>query len=104
MPRSRPPYPPEFRRQLVELVRVGRNPEELAREFEPSAQSIRNWVVQADRDEGRRKDGLTSVEREEMRKLRRENRRLREERDILAKAAAWFARETDSVPKKTSSS
>jgi len=104
MPRSRPPYPSEFRKQLVELVRVGRNPEELAREFEPSAQSIWNWVVQADRDEGRRKDGLTSAEREEMRKLRRENRQLREERDILAKAAAWFARETDSVPKKTSSS
>lgn len=104
MPRSRPPYPSEFRNQMVELVRAGRNPEELAREFEPSAQTIRNWVAQADRDEGRRLDGLTSTERVEMRKLRRENRRLREERDILAKAAAWFARETDSVPKKTSSS
>jgi transposase len=89
---------------MVELVRAGRNPEELAREFEPTAQSIRNWVAQADRDEGRRKDGLTSAERIEMRKLRQENRQLREERDILAKAAAWFARETDSVPKKTSSS
>ena len=104
MPRSRPPYPLEFRIQMVELVRAGRSPEELAREFEPTAQSIRNWVTQADRDEGRRQDGLTTVEREEMRQLRRENRRLREERDILAKAAAWFARETDSVPKKASSS
>jgi len=89
---------------MVELVRAGRNPEELAREFEPTAQSIRNWAAQADRDEGRRQDGLTTAERDELRKLRRENRRLREEREILAKAAAWFARETDSVPKKSSSS
>ena len=104
MPRTRRPYAPEFRRQMVELVRAGRNPEELAREFEPSGQSIRNWVHQADLDEGRRQDGLTTAEREELRTLRRENRRLREERDILAKAAAWFARETDSVPPKSSSS
>jgi len=68
----------------------------LAREFDPSAQSIRNWVAQADRDEGRRKDGLTTAERTELRKLRRDNRRLREEREILAKATAWFARETKS--------
>lgn len=93
MPKSRPPYPPTFRRQMVELVRTGRTPEELAREFEPTAQAIRNWVAQADRDDGRRGDGLSSAEREEMRRLRRENRRLREERAILAKAAAWFARE-----------
>jgi transposase len=104
MPRTRRPYAPEFRRQMVELVWAGRNPEELAREFEPSGQSIRNWVRQADLDEGRRQDGLTTAEREELRTLRRENRRLREERDILAKAAAWFARETDSVPPKSSSS
>jgi transposase len=89
---------------MIELVRAGRNPEELAREFEPSAQSIRNWVVQADRDEGRRKDGLTTEERQELSRLRRENRRLREEREILSKAAAWFARETDSIPKKPSNS
>ena len=86
MPKSRPPHPPTFRRQMVELVRTGRTPEELAREFEPIAQAIRNWVAQADRDDGRRGDGLSSAEREEM-------RRLREERAILAKAAAWFARE-----------
>ena len=54
MPRSRPPYAPEYRRQMIELVRAGRTPEDLAREFEPSAQAIRNWVVQAERDEGRR--------------------------------------------------
>src|SRR5574341_2280591 len=85
-PRSRPraAYPAEFRQQLVELVRAGRTPEELGREFEPSAQAIRNWVQQADRDEGRREDGMTTVEREELRRLRRENRRLQMERDILA--------------------
>ena len=94
--KSRPPYPPEFRERMIELVRAGRNPEDLAREFEPSAQTIRNWVAQADRDEGRRGDGLTTIERDELRRLRRENRRLKEEREILAKATAWFARETDS--------
>ena len=104
MPRSRPPYAPEFRRQMIELVRAGRTPEELAKEFEPTAQAIRNWVKQADLDEGKREDGLTSAEREELRRLRRENRQLREEREILAKAAAWFARETGSVPPKGSDS
>ena len=104
MPKGRPPYPPELRRQLVELVRAGRTPEELGREFEPSAQTIRNWVEQTDLDEGRRDDGLTTQERTELSRLRRENRRLQMERDILAKAAAWFARETGSVPEKSSSS
>ncbi len=104
MSKTRPPYPPEFRQQMVELVRAGRSPEGLAREFEPSAQAIRNWVSQADRDEGRRCDGLTSAEREELRRLRRENRQLRQEREILAKAAAWFARETGSIPPGSSSS
>jgi transposase len=105
MPKSRPPYPPELRRQMVELVRAGRNPEDLAREYEPSAQAIRNWVAQADRDQGKRQDGgLTSAEKEELQKLRRENRTLREERAILAKAAAWFARETGKIPPGSSSS
>jgi transposase len=89
---------------MVELVRAGREPEELARRFEPSAQAIRNWVAQADRDDGRRADGLTTDEREELRRLRRENKVLREERDILKRAAAWFARETGSIPSKDSSS
>ena len=94
MPRYRSAYPPEFWRQMVELVRSGRTPEELAREFEPTAQSIFTWAKHAERDAGKRADGPTSVEREELTRLRRENHRLRQERDILARAAAWFARES----------
>ena len=104
MGKTRKPYPAEFRQQMVELVRAGRSPESLAREVEPTAESIRSWVKQADRDEGRRDDGLTSPEREELHRLRREVRQLKVEREILAKAAAWFARETDSVPPKSLSS
>jgi transposase len=100
MSKTRPPYASEFRQQMIELVRAGRSAEELAREFEPSAQAIRNWVAQVDRDAGRRGDGLTSAERDELRRLKRENRQLRLEREILAKAAAWFARETGSIPPK----
>ena len=79
MPKSHRPYAPEFRRQMVDLVRSGRTPEAPSREFEPTAQAIWNWVRQADRDEGRRHDGATSAEREELTRLRRENRRLRQE-------------------------
>ena len=104
MPKSRPPYPSEFREEIVKLAQSGRSPEELAKEYEPSAQAIRNWVRQAERDEGIREDGVTSAEREELRRLRRENRGLREEREILKKAAAWFARETGSIPSRGSSS
>ncbi len=104
MPRNRKPYPPEFRQQLVELVRAGRTPEELSREYEPTAQSIWNWVRQAERDGGVRQDGLTTEEREELRRLRREVRVLREEKEILKKAAAWFAEETGSTPRRRSSS
>ena len=104
MGRTHTPYPPEFRQQMVELVRAGRSPEELAQEFEPSAQAIRNWVQQAERNEGRRADGLTTAEREELTRLRREVRQLRQERDILAKAAAWFARETNAIPPGSSRS
>ena len=100
MGKTRPPYAPEFRQQMVELVHAGRSPEKLAKEFEPTAQSIRNWVAQADRDAGRRTDGLTTTEREELERLRRENRQLKLERDILSKAAAWFARETNTIPPK----
>ena len=90
MPRTRPPYSPEFRRQMVDLVRAGRDPADLAREFEPTAQSISHWVAQADRQEGRREEkggGLTGTER-----------------DILSRAAAWFARETGAIPSGSSSS
>ena len=98
MPRYRTAYPPEFRRQMVDLVRSGRTPEELAREFEPTVQPISTWVRQAERDAGKRMDGATGAEGEELGRLRRENHRLRQERDILAKAAAWFARESKASP------
>ena len=104
MPKTRPPDAPQLRARLIELARSGRTPEELGRQFEPSAQTIRNWLRQADRDDGRRADGLTTVEREEVRRLRRENKILREERDILKRATAWFAREAGSIPSKDSSS
>jgi len=104
MARKNPPYTPEFRRQMIELVRSGRSPESLAKEFEPTAQAIRNWVAQTERDEGRREDGPTTAERDEINRLRREVRQLKLERDILSKAAAWFARETDVIPPKDSNS
>ena len=107
MPKTRPPYAPEFRRQMVELVRAGRDPAELALEFEPTAQSISHWVAQADRQEGRREEkgnGLSAAEREELTRLRRENKQLRLERDILSRAAAWFARETGAIPPRPSNS
>jgi transposase len=99
MPKTRPPYSPEFRRQMIDLVHSGRDPADLAREFEPSAQAIRNWVAQADRQDGRAATkpapalaAITAEEREELVRLRRENKQLRVERDILSRAAAWFAR------------
>jgi transposase len=104
MAKTRLPYAPEFRHQMVALVRAGRTPEELATEFEPTAQSIRNWVVQSERNAGRGDGGLTTAEREELNRLRRENRQLRVEREILSKAAAWFARETNAIPAKGSGS
>ncbi len=100
----RPQYPLEFRQQMVELVRAGRSLKALAREFEPSEQTIRNWVKQAAIDGGQRTDGLTTHEQVELRQLRREVRQLKLEREILKKAAAWFARESGSVPERDSSS
>lgn len=94
MAKTRTFYSAEFRRQMVELVRAGRSPEDLAREFEPTGQSIRNWVKQADIEDGRRADGLTNTDKEELARLRKENRQLREEREILRKAAVFFATET----------
>lgn len=91
MPRTRNPYPAEFRDQIIALARAGRSVESLAREFEPCVATIHGWVKQAEIDGGTRDDGLTSAERDELRRLRKENRQLRTERDILSKAAAWFA-------------
>ena len=107
MARTHQAYPPEFRRQMVKLVQSGRKPNELAREYEPSAGSIRNWVAQHERDAGQRSDGLSTdelLELRRLRRLRRENKQLRTERDILKRAAAWFARESDAIPGRDSGS
>lgn len=104
MPKSHAPYPKAYRQQILELAQAGRSAEELSKEFEPSAQCIRNWLKQDEVDRGQRQDGLTSEEKAELVRLRRENKQLKLEREILAKAAAWFARETDSIPPKSSSS
>jgi len=101
---KRPTYPPEFRRRVLELVRSGRSVNAVAREFEISRQTIMNWQKQDDLDSGRRNDGLTSDEHKELVQLRRENKRLKMEQEILSKAAAWFARETNAIPNKSSDS
>ena len=97
-------YAPEFRRQMVELVRTGRSPASLAKEFGPSGWTISLWVKQAGRNDGKGDGGLTSAEREELSRLRKEIRRLKEERDILSKAAAWFATEGSASSKRSSGS
>ncbi len=102
MPQTRPPYTPEFREQMVALARSGRSVRSLSKEFKVSEQTIRNWLKQAGLDAGSRTDGFTTAERDELRRLRAENKRLQQERDILAKAAAWFARETNSIPSSSS--
>jgi transposase len=94
MPKTKPPYPAAFKQQIVELAMAGRTPGELAREFDVSAQSITAWVARAAADSGKPlpgKDVLSSAEREELARLRRQVRQLQQERDILAKATAWFA-------------
>ena len=98
MPRTRPPYPAEFRQQIIELAHAGRTPAELSREFGPSGQTIANWIAQDARDAGSAladKEGLTSAERQELVQLRRKLRQLEQERDILVKATAWFAARHD---------
>lgn len=97
-------YPPDFRHKIVELARAGRRLDDLAEEFKLARQTVRNWVKQADLDAGRRNDGLTSADQEENARLRKRIRQLEIERDILSKATAWFARETDSIPSKSSNS
>jgi transposase len=103
MARKRPhSYPSDFRRKVLELLHTGRRIDDLAHEFELAPQTIRNWEKQADLDIGRRSDGLTTEERTELSRLRRDVKRLTIENEILSKAAAWFARETDVIPKKSS--
>lgn len=96
MAKKLPHYPAAYRQQIIDLHLRGRSIASLAKEFEPTEQTIRNWIAQYERDQGGRSDGLTTDEREELRRLRRENHQLREEREILKKATAFFARETSS--------
>jgi transposase len=95
MPKTRPAYPPEFRREAVELLRAGRTPRELSESLGVSEQTLRNWRRQDEIDRHERDDGITSDEREELARLRRENLRLRQERDLLKRAAAFFATENE---------
>jgi transposase len=95
MPKTRPPYPEQFRREAVQLVRSGRSIADVAESLGVSQQTLRNWAKQVAIDRRERDDGLTSAEREELRRLRRENARLKQERDILKRATALFARESE---------
>lgn len=95
MPKTRPPYPEQFRREAVQLVRDGRSIPDVAASLGVSQQSLRGWARQDEADRGEREDALSTAEREELRRLRRENARLKQERDILKHATAFFARETE---------
>src|SRR6266508_1398779 len=101
MPKTRPAYPGQFRREALELVRRGRSIPEVAESLGVSPQSLRNWKRQDDRDRGERDDGLTSAEREELRELRKRVRRLEQERDILQRATALFAKESETGRRST---
>jgi len=96
-------YTPEFKRQMVDLVRSGRSAGSLSKEFGPTPWSISLWVKQAQRDGGEAEGGLTTPEREELVRLRRENRKLKEDREILSKAAAWFATESGTSKRSSGS-
>jgi transposase len=93
VPKTRPAYPPEFRREAIELLRAGRSPRELSESLGVSEQTLRNWRRRDQIDRRERDDGITSDERAELVRLRRENTRLRQERDLLKRAAAFFATE-----------
>jgi transposase len=96
MGKTRPPYPPEFRREAIRLLRAGdRSPKQLADELGCTEQTLRNWWRQDEADHGERQDVLSIEERQRLRELERENKVLRQEREILKRAAAFFARETD---------
>jgi transposase len=100
MPKSHPPYPPEFRAEAIRLLRTsGKSIAQIARELEVTSETLRIWRKQADIDDGLRHDGPTTDETEEVRRLRREVKTLREEREILIKAAAFFAKETGQTPR-----
>jgi transposase len=93
--KSKPPYPREFRAEAVRLARTGQQSiAQIARDLGVSYEALRTWIKRADLDEGRRSDGLTSAERDELARLRRQVRVLQEEREILKKAAAFFAQES----------
>ncbi|BCJ64822.1 hypothetical protein GCM10009779_66110 [Polymorphospora rubra] len=93
--RPRRAFTPEFKAEIVEVCRRGdRTVGQVAKDFDLTETAVRDWVKQADLDAGARSDGLTSAEREELARLRRENRRLREDVDILRRATAFFVRET----------
>jgi transposase len=94
VPRTRPAYPEQFRREAIELLRQGRSPSELADSLGVSQQTLRNWRRQDQIDRRERDDGVTTDERAELARLRRENARLRQERDLLKRAAAFFATES----------
>ena len=93
VPKTRPAYPPEFRREAIQMVRAGRTPRELAKSLGVSEQTLRNWRRQAEADRSERTDVPSSTELEELRALRKENARLKQERDLLKRAAAFFAAE-----------
>ena len=96
MPRTRPPYPEEFRREAIRLARLGDKPQRrLAKDLGISDVSLRRWIREEQAARGERPDGLSSDEREELQRLRDENAKLRMEREILRKAAVFFAKEDD---------
>ena len=104
MGKTRKPYPPEYKEQILAQLRLGRTPPELAAEYEPSPQTIRNWWYESLQAGGVRTQAETDQLLTEVKRVRQENKRLRQEREILAKAAAWFAQETNTIPPKSTGS